>query len=612
MPLTIRRRLVDRVRQLRKIAYALCLALVVLAVAIAFVSVSSPAVSIDVAIGPTFFDGDRALRLADEMWRNYPERSLGSEGAAGVVAWMQEKLTAFGTPVVDEFTATLGDREVTLHNVAVVLQGVSKETILIAAPRDTPAVVKIDPLQYSSGAAVLMELAQVFAARPHQKTLVFLSTEDSGAGGVGMDRFLDTSDSAPFVTVALSFDKLGRERARGLEAGVTAPRNTTPGWYVQLTRRVLAKSGLGLNVPGLFTQAAEHALSLSRGDQVAGLDRGIPSLRLYDEGAGNPTAAGLSNQGAALERLILSLDTTAETPPDPGTALLLESGRYLTGRAITFLAFLMLLPSLFVLAIWLAYARLSVHGALLHLRNLLSFALPLGLVAVLALLLSLAGLIPRYGLQVPTLPGPSTSPRVGPTLLLILLGGALFVASRHFLGYLRPREPRATTEMTRLCAGFLSLLVGLALMLAQSPFLLLPYLSVAWLWPLATCFAEPVYSSALWRHRFTSNAPVLLMGILVPFLFYTYLASGPDVGWLRAWWFLVVQMVSGAYGWRGPLAAVFIVSAFLILLGVKRMRVIPVETLEATDELSLLELPPPRSRRRKQRPVTKPPLSPWR
>lgn len=611
MPLTIRRRLVDRVRQLRKIAYAVCLALVALALVVSFISVSSPGVSIDVAIGPTFFDGDRALRLADEMWRQHPERSLGSVGAAGAVGWVEERLSAFGTPVVDEFTAMLGDREVTLHNVAVVLQGVSKETILIAAARDTPAVVKVDPLQYSSATATLVELAQVFAARPHQKTLVFLSTEDTGAGGVGIARFLDTNELAPFVTVTLSFDNLGRERTRALEAGVTAPRNTTPGWYVQLVRRVLEKSGLGLRVPGILTQAAEHALSLSRGDQVAGLERGIPSLRLYDEGMGNPTSAGLGSQGAALERLVLSLDTGAETPPDPGTALLLQSGRYLTGRAITFLAFLMLLPGLAVLFIWLSYARLSLRGGLRHLRNLMSFIVPFGALSVVAFLLSLAGLIPRYSLQVPTLAGPATDPRVGPVLLLILLGGAFFVASRHFLGYLRPREPRATNEMTKLCTGFLSLFVGLALMLAQSPFLLLPYLSLAWLWPLATCFAEPIYSGAVWRQRFTSNAPILLLGFLTPFAFYAYLASGADVGWFRAWWFLLVQVVSGAYGWRGPLAAVFLAGAFLLLLGVKRMRVVPVETLEATDELSLLELPPPRSRRRRQRPQAPSPFSPW-
>jgi hypothetical protein len=165
--------------------------------------------------------------------------------------------------------------------------------------------------------------------------------------------------------------------------------------------------------------------------------------------------------------------------------------------------------------------------------------------------------------------------------------------------------------MTRLCAGFLSLLFGLALMLSRSPFLLLPCITLAWAWPLATCFAEPVYSGAVWRHRFLSNAPVLLLGLIVPVLLYAYLAEANEVGWLGAWWFAIVQTVSGAYGVRGPAAVVFITAGFLVLLGVKRMRVVPIETLEVMDELSMLELPPPRARRR-PRPASTPPLSPWR
>ena len=289
---------------------------------------------------------------------------------------------------------------------------------------------------------------------------------------------------------------------------------------------MLAKSGLALRVPGMASQAADHALALSRGDQVAGLSKGIPSLRLYDDSTGNPTAAGLSQQGAAIERLIMSLDAQAEMPSDPGTALVLNSGRYLTSRAVTLLAVLMLLPTICALLIWLFSSRISGRGALMHLRNLLSFAIPLALVFLLAYALARWGLIPLYHFQVPATPGPATSPKVGPTLILILLGGAVFVISRHFLGYLRPRESRAATEMTRLCVGFVSLIFGLALMLSRSPFLLLPCLALAWTWPLATCFAEPVYSGAFWRHRFLSNAPVLLFGLIVPILLYSYLASG--------------------------------------------------------------------------------------
>jgi hypothetical protein len=99
MPLTIRRRLVDRVRQWRKIAYAICAGLVIMASAVVFLSVSSPASSVELASGPTFFDGNRTFRLAEEMSRLYPQRTLGSEDAAGATSWLAEKLSSIlGVP----------------------------------------------------------------------------------------------------------------------------------------------------------------------------------------------------------------------------------------------------------------------------------------------------------------------------------------------------------------------------------------------------------------------------------------------------------------------------------------------------------------------------------
>jgi hypothetical protein len=490
-----------------------------------------------------------------------------------------------------------------------VLQGASKETIVVTAPRDISTIVKVDPLAYTSATAMLIELVQVFASRPHQKTLVFLSTEDGNSGGLGVSRFLDTYEGGQDASVILSIQGLGKERTRALQAGVTAPQNTTPGWYVQLTDRILEKAALGLQVPGMLSQSADQALALSRGDQVAGLSRGVASLMLYDETSGSPTVAGFSNQGAAVERLILSLDGATETPSDPGTALLLQSGRYLTDQAIALLAILMLLPTIAALLIWVFTSRVTGRAALRHLRNLFSFVLPLGFVFLIAYVLALFGLIPRYSLQVPTTAGPATDPRFVPILILVVVGLAALVLSRHFLGYLRPREERAATEMARLSTGFLGLLVGLALMVSRSPFLLLPCIAAAWAWPLATCFAEPVYNSAIWRQRLTTNAPLLLLGLIAPIILYAYVATAGGVGWWGTWWFLLVQTVSGAYGLRGPMAMVFITAAFMVLLGVKRMRVVPIETLEVTDELSLLELPVPRERR--SRSPSRPPLSPW-
>ncbi len=616
MPLTIRRRLVDHVRQWRKTTYAICVALIVVAGAIVFLSVSNPASSIEVASDATFLDGNQSFRLAEEMARLYPERALGSEDAAGATTWLAEKLATLGIPAdivqVDTYSATRGRREVTLRNVSVVLQGAGSETILVTAPRDTPAVAKTDLLSYASGTATLMSLAQVFTSRPHEKTLVFLWTEGADSGGLGIDRFLETYSEAAQVSTVLSVRGLGKERTKVLKFGVTGPKQTTPGWYVQLTGRVLEKVGLGFALPGILSQSADHALSLARGDQVAGLSRRIPSLMLEDDEAGNPTSTGLITQGTAVETLILSLDGAGQNPPDPGTALLLQSGRFVTVRAIQFLAILMLLPSLAMLAIWLSNSSPNVHSAARHLRNLLSFGVPVGVLLLAALVLSRVGLIPHYHFQVPASAGPATEPRFLPTLILVLVTAVAFVVSRHFLGYLRPREPRATTEMTKLWVGMLGLTIGLIMVLVRSPFLFLLCLAAAWAWPLATCFAEPVYSGAVWRHRFTSNAPVLLVGLLSPLLLYAYVADADGVGWARAWWFLIVQTVSGSYGIAGPLGLVFLTASFLVLLSAKRMRVIPIETLDVTDELSLLEPPVPRARRKQQTSPSPPPLSPWR
>lgn len=615
MPLTIRRRLVDRVRLWRKTAYALCMAIVVLAGAAVFLSVSSPSTSLEVSSDATFIEANHTFQLAQELTNLYPERSLGSEDALGATNWVAEKLISSGISAdavsTEEFDAPLGDALVTFRNVAVTLPG-TKETIILTAPRDTPPLAKVDLLSHASATALLMDLAQVFAARPHEKTLVFLSTEGANAGGLGIDRFLQTHGTEN-VSAIVSLQGLGKEKTKILKMGVTGPQYTTPGWCVQLAGQVLDKAGLGFSAPGVLSQAADHALSLARGDQVAGLVRGIPALMLSDDSVGNPTAVGLSTHGAAIETLLLSLDGSGTIPPDPGAALLLRSGRFLTNRAVRLLAAIMLLPTIAAMLIWTIASPITGRVLIKHVCNSLSFAIPFGVVLLMALSFSRFGLIPRYQFQVPTTAGPATEPRVVPVLLLLVVGVAVFILSRHLLGYLRPREPRATTEMSKLVTGFLTLTIGLFFVLLRSPFLLLPFLAAAWAWPLATCFAEPVYSGAVWRHRFTSNAPVLLVGLVTIVMFYAYLSVADGVGWTRAWWFLLIQMVSGSYGISGPVGLVLIAGSFLTLLSVKRMRVIPIETLDVTDELSLLELPPPRGRRRpKPDKYTTPPLSPWR
>lgn len=614
MPLTIRRSLIDRVRQWRKIAYTICAGLTILVAGAVFVSIRSPETSIAIAGSTGFFDASRAFRQAQAMWDYLSQTSAGSGEGNDVVAWFEDQLPGPDMATTESFQAPMGDEVVTLQNIEVVLEGSTDEVILIAAPRDIHTVVRVEALTYTSGTGVLLELIQVFAAQETQKTLVFLSTEDSDNGGLGINHFLESSPRAANVSAILSFHGLGKvtagtAHAHPLAAGISAARDTTPGWLLQLADRVFAQADLELEVPSLLRQAAERAMAMAQGDQIAGLTQGIPSLRLYDDSPGNPNAEGLAAHGPAIERLILSLDAGAELPSNPGTALLLKSGRYLTNGAVAVVAVLCLFPTLAALIIWLAAARINLAVVLRHLRNLVSFALPLAMMFLVSYFLSLGGLIPNYRFQVPS-EGPGTQPRVGPTLILILVGAVTFILSRRFLGYLRPRESRPVTEMAKISAGFFSVLLGLIFMVSRSPFAMLPCLVAAWAWPLITCFAEPVYRGALVRHRLPSNLPLLLVGLLTPIAFYAYVSARRGVGWLNTWWFLIVKTISGAYGLLGPVALIFIAAGFAVLLGVRRMRVVPIETLDTKDELSMLELPVPRARRR-QRDKSRPPLSPW-
>ena len=308
---------------------------------VVFLSVSSPASSVEVVSGPTFFDAGQAFRWADQMDQLYPDRSLGQQDAKDVINWFVEKIPEYASQnptstnttlaptdqsgaslerqnvFVDEFTAPLGDRTVTMRNVYRVLRGPSKEVILIAAPRDMPSVVKVERLAYTSGTAVLLDLVQVFNARPTRRP-----SSSCPPRTAAPEAWVSAASSTRAI-----WDRTcrpsspSRDWARedeGLSAGVTAPQNTTPGWYVQLLEQ---RSGQGrARSPRARTPepGRRPCLSLSSGDQVAGLNRGIASIRLYDDGSGNPTAAGLATQGAAIERLILSLDTGSEMPSDPG------------------------------------------------------------------------------------------------------------------------------------------------------------------------------------------------------------------------------------------------------------------------------------------------------
>jgi len=598
MQILIRSRLADRVWRWRKLTYTLSASLAILGVVMTFLSISAPALVVESVHDPTFFDGQRAFWAAEEFARLYPERSIGSTEAQGAAAWCEDRLGTLDIPYEsDRFPIPFGDRLIEVTNIQVVLPGPSSETVLVTAPRNPEASSGLSAIAGATGTAMIIDLAQVFSTRPHDKTIVFLSTEEGGFGGLGVTHFLRSYPRADDITVVISLQGLGYELRDTLTGAITGPGMATPGWLVELTSRVLADSKLSMNLPSFEQQIADQALRIYSGEQVAGLRAKKASIMIHDVGEGTVRPAGLATQGAAIERLLLSLDQGGRLPSDPGTTMMLSSGRYVTSRTLAIFGFLLLAPALAMALTWLAVNRLSPAGWLRHLGNMASFVLPLGVLSLLVWTAARIGLLPRYQFQAVQLGPTAVRPNWIAVGVIVIVGLSLFVLSRHLFGYLRPREPRMVTEIAKLSSGLLLLVVGLVLLNAGSVFSVINALTIAWIWPLTTCFRELRNPVLHWWPQPRSNTLLLLMGLTAPLLLYVYLVINTGTNFFTGWWFLTLQMVSGAYGVSGPTAVVFLMASFLLLLGVKRLELLPLESLEQRDESSLVSLPPPRVRK---------------
>ena len=198
MPLTIRRRLVDRVRQWRKLAYAVCAGLVVLG--------RRHRLSLRLLSGVKRRGGPGAYFL-----RPQPGVPLGRghEPALSVA----HPRVADSQDVVNWFTDQLPERDQEDHRSRPVRSahgerhgdhaqrrrrhpGHEPGGDPVAAPRDMPPVTKIEPLAYTSGTAALLELIQVFYAEtdPRRRPSSSCRPRTVATGGLGVDHFLSTSE----------------------------------------------------------------------------------------------------------------------------------------------------------------------------------------------------------------------------------------------------------------------------------------------------------------------------------------------------------------------------------------------------------------------------------
>jgi LPXTG-motif cell wall-anchored protein len=473
--------------------------LVALPLLIAAFSVAHPPALPPPVLPPTF-DGAGATALAQELSRLYPDRSPGSAGSLASSRWVADHLAQYGyRPTVDTFSATIpGLGRQTLRNVMVEVPGRSPERIVVMAHRDDSGIGP-GANDNASGTAALIELARSYSsvlAQPGgasgpQHTILFLSTDAGGFGGLGAERFA-TSRARRHVVAVINLDSIASPRPARLEIAGEIARSPAAGLVETAAARVREQTGVRPDRTGFLGQLIDLAFPFSLYEQAPLVARDIPAITLTRSGDRPPRAFGdtpdsldqehFTELGRASQTLLESVDEGLELARGTGSYLFLGD-RIVRGWAIELVLVAALLPFLAAAVDLFAFCRrhrIRLGPGLRSLRSRFAFWL---FVVVLFELFALAGAFPG-GAPRPVNPDTAAG---SDWPSLALLGFAALCLAGWLIGRRRriPRRPPTSEEEL---AGHTAALLGLAvlalLVVAVNPFsllFLLPSLH-AWLW----------------------------------------------------------------------------------------------------------------------------------
>jgi hypothetical protein len=309
---------------------------------------------------PPAFGGASALRLTQELARDYPSRIPGTSGAARAVRWYEDRLGLYGLTAADDRwrqdVPGLGETE--LVNLVTIVPGRKEETIVVIAHRDNDGSSP-GANDNASGTAALVELLRGYAATgtvsrrfEPDHTLVFVSSDGGAYGALGAARFADRSPLARRAVAVLSLDGLAGHARPRLE--LSGPVSRSPAPALVRTAAVRAGEQLGDQPaqPGPLTQLVDLALPFGYGEQAAFLARGRSAVRLTtspdvpgdapDDGA-DLDGARLGQLGRAAEATLSSLDEAVQLSGRSASFLYLGD-RVVRGWAVQLLLVIALVP----------------------------------------------------------------------------------------------------------------------------------------------------------------------------------------------------------------------------------------------------------------------------
>ena len=449
---------------------------------------------------PPSFDRTTALQFAQQLVRQYPDRSPGSEKAREAADYIAAQLRSYKFTVERHaFTAEIPGRgRERFENIVAVAPLRPQDTVA----RSNQAIVVMahrDNLGGSpgandnvSGTAALLELARNIGTASVAHTLVFVSTDGGAYGGLGAEEFARSSSYAGRTIAVINLDSIAGDGSPRVEFAGDTSRSPASPLIATAEASILAQTQNAPERPGAGAQLIDLAFPFTLYEQGPFIARGTPAVTITTNGVRpDPStddtitaldAAKLDELGRSAQALLGSLDTAAEVARGTESYVYVGS-RLVRGWTVQFLLITALIP--FLAATVDLFARCRRRHIALG-PALRSFASRLGVWAwagALFAFFTFAGLLPNGAAR----PIALDTPVAGdwPTLVLLVFTGLTtlgWLVARPQL--VRRQEVTRSDELGGHLAAMLVLGLVALVVAAQNPYALifvLPSLH-AWLW----------------------------------------------------------------------------------------------------------------------------------
>ena len=353
------------------------------------------------------FEASDAAKLTRQIVALAPDRTPGSEGdnkTAGFVANRFDDVDG-AEVALQKFETSFDGEDVEAQNVVMTIPGLSDETLMVVAPRDSAAG---DGATTSAAAtATLLTLAEALGNSRHDRTIILASTSGSVSGGKGIRELVGQLPAAESITAAIVIAQPAVQTRRQpfIFTGHAGPDSVPPVLFETADSIATKQFGEDAAPSGGWAALARLAIPVGVGEAAALADEGVDAIAISGSGERPPTpgeANGarvstetLSFAGSTALNLLLTLDEPdAEIAPGPEEYVRLGDN-IVPGWTFRLLAITLLLPSLIAaFDIWLRDRRRNPRQT----RRTIPWALERILLPLAALLLAyllgLFGLIP--------------------------------------------------------------------------------------------------------------------------------------------------------------------------------------------------------------------------